>query len=598
MAAPADLTEPRFSVVIPTYQRRDLVVAAVRALAAQTGPSAEVVVVVDGSTDGTAAALRALEADVRLTVVEQANAGSARARNVGAARARGEVILFLDDDMVAAPDLLEQHDRVLAAGADAVIGHIPVAPETSAGFLARGLARWAEDRRDRLVANGGQLAVMDLLTGQLSVRREVYEALGGLDERFTRSGSFGGEDIDFGRRLFDEGYRLEFAPDAVSWQHYVVGPRAYLRQWHQAGEADVIYTRKHPGDLAGVVAARRPAARRNRYVVRPAARLPLVAPLLGVVARRVAVTAAERWPEGERAERLFFTVRNFEYWRGVRAAGGFPAPRPFRVLCYHAVRDLGGAPRLEPYGVPAEQLRRQLRLLRRAGWRFVSSDEALAALDGGGLPRRSLLVTFDDCYDDLLEAGLPVLQSEGVPALAFAVADQIGRTNQWDVVIGAPELALLDAAGLRQLQASGVEVGVHGATHRPLAAVPEPELTAETSGARETLRGLGLRARAFAYPYGVHDAASRRSVAGSGVEAAFTVTPGLAQAGSEDRYAVPRIEVHRADGAGPGLLLKVAAAGRLPDPRPATKSALRPAVRAGRRLVARARARAQGAQTR
>ena len=260
MAAPADPTEPRFSVVIPTYQRRDLVVAAVRALAAQTGPSAEVVVVVDGSTDGTAAALRALEVDVPLTVVEQANAGRARAVNVGATRARGQVIMFLDDDMVAAPDLLEQHDRALAAGADAVIGHIPVAAETSAGFLARGLARWAEDRRDRLVANGGQLTVMDLITGQFSVRREVYEALGGLDERFTRSGSFGGEDIDFGRRLFDEGYRVEFAPEAVSWQHYVVGPRAYLRQWYQAGEADVVYTRKHPGDLDGVVAARRPAA--------------------------------------------------------------------------------------------------------------------------------------------------------------------------------------------------------------------------------------------------------------------------------------------------------------------------------------------------
>ena len=227
----------------------------------------------------------------------------------------------------------------------------------------------------------------------------------------------------------------------------------------------------------------------------------------------------------------------------------------------------------------------------------MSPDEALAALDGaGGLPRRSLLVTFDDCYDDLLEAGLPVLQSEGVPALAFAVADRIGRTNQWDVAIGAPELDLLDADGLQQLQASGVEVGVHGATHRPLAAVPEPELTAETSGARETLLGLGLRARAFAYPHGVHDAASRRAVAGSGVDVAFTVTPGLVEPGSADRYAVPRIEVLRADGAGPGLLLKVAAAGRLPDPRPATEVALRPAVRAGRRLVARARA--QGAQTR
>ena len=99
----------RFSVVIPTYQRRDVVVSSVRALAAQEdAPPFEVVVVVDGSVDGTAEALRALATPFPLSVVEQPNAGRPAACNRGAAAASGELLLFLDDDMEAHPRLLAE----------------------------------------------------------------------------------------------------------------------------------------------------------------------------------------------------------------------------------------------------------------------------------------------------------------------------------------------------------------------------------------------------------------------------------------------------------------------------------------------------------
>src|SRR5690348_2266423 len=100
----------RFSVVIPTYQRRDVVVRSVAALNRQTFRDFEVVVVVDGSTDGTADALREVEAEFALTILEFPNRGLSQARNAGARAASGEVILFLDDDMEADPALLEEHD--------------------------------------------------------------------------------------------------------------------------------------------------------------------------------------------------------------------------------------------------------------------------------------------------------------------------------------------------------------------------------------------------------------------------------------------------------------------------------------------------------
>ena len=584
---------PRYTVVVPTHQRRDVVVGSVRRMADLAGPCFEVVVVVDGGTDRTAEALRALRMPFPLRVVEQANAGAARARNAGAALAEGEVVLFLDDDMRVTPGLLRAHDEAYGQGADAVIGHIPLDPAAPATFLTPGICGWADARRDRLVAAGGELALGDLLTGQLSVRRDLFARLGGFDEDFTRGGSFGGEDTDFGHRLLASGAALRFAPDAVSYQHYVVTPRQYLRQWGQAGAADALGMRKHPDQVPGLLAAHHATSRWNRLVSRPVGRVPLLSPAVGAAARAAALAVVGR-SGGPRATRLFFTVRDLEYWRGLERAGGVPGPRRLRVLCYHALTDLAGARRVEQYGVPPDRFRGQLRLLRAAGFVPVCLDEVLRALDGdGGLPRRPVLVTFDDCFADLREHGLPALRAAGVPAAAFAVAGQVGGTNAWDVALGAPELPLLDADGLRALSAGGVEVGAHGGTHRPLHRVADAELPAETAGAVAALAAVGVpRPRAFAYPHGEHDGRVRRAVADAGLRAAFTVRPGTVhpdrvRTGAQDRYALPRIEVLRRDGAGVRFLATVVLGRRLDLPPAVPRTARRAASAARRRLVRR-----------
>ncbi|MGZ4317424.1 MAG: glycosyltransferase family 2 protein, partial [Gaiellaceae bacterium] len=128
---------PRFSVVVPTFQRREVVIASVAAFEAQdfAGPF-EVVVIVDGSTDGTADALRSLSMPFPLSVVEQQNRGLAAARNRGAEEARGEFLLFLDDDMEPHPRLLNEHDRSHLEGADVVVGHIRCTPIRRQAFSA------------------------------------------------------------------------------------------------------------------------------------------------------------------------------------------------------------------------------------------------------------------------------------------------------------------------------------------------------------------------------------------------------------------------------------------------------------------------------
>jgi len=543
--------------VVPTYQRRSQVLACVQALDAQRfTASYEVVVVEDGSTDGTARALRELDLAVPLTVIEQENLGAAAARNRGAAAARGTLLLFLDDDMEADADLLYEHDRLHRAGANAVVGHIPLHPESPASPIADGVREWAEGRLKRLAAPDGELTLHDLLTGQLSLSRALFERVGGFDTNFTQAGSFGGEDLDLGYRLQLLGCRIVFAPLAVTWQRYVVSPERYLRQWCEAGRSDVAFARKHPERAADVVALAGTETRAARRVWRPLLGTPVVGSAMRAVLRLGAIHAC-RASAGPVAKRLIFLSRRLEHLQGVREAGGLPSRGPIVALAYHAIADLDGDPVLGPYAVPPDEFDAHLVALRQRGYRFVDLDEVKRTLSGRPrLGSRGVMLTFDDCTEDLLSAALPVLERHQAPAAAFAVSGSMGGTNHWDTSKGARTQRLLDAAQLRSLGTAGVEIGAHSQTHSVLTQVPEPQMRREILGSVSDLTAAGVpRPRAFAYPYGAHDHRVREAVRGSGLCLAFTVEPGRIEP-SVDAYAVPRVEVLRGDGP-TGLTLKV-----------------------------------------
>jgi glycosyltransferase involved in cell wall biosynthesis len=281
----------------------------------------EVVVVVDGSTDGTADALRALDVPFSLAVESQPNSGQAAARNRGASIARGDIVLFLDDDMEPDPQILVAHERAHRAGADAVVGHIPLHPDSPQSIMRAGVEAWAEKRGARLRVHDGPLELSDLLTGQLSIRRDLFGELGRFDVQFTAGGSFGGEDIDFLHRAQVAGVKVVFAPDAISRQRYVVTPAQYLHQWHDAGRSDAALTAKHPELADELRRAHRFDRRLTRVVLWPLAGHPRVARPIRWVLRHVALAAARRPPWGLRRTTLFFRVRDLEYWAGARSQG-------------------------------------------------------------------------------------------------------------------------------------------------------------------------------------------------------------------------------------------------------------------------------------
>jgi glycosyltransferase involved in cell wall biosynthesis len=136
---------PHLSVVVPTYNRLGRLRHVIAALEQQAYPSDayEVIIVSDGSTDGTHAYLEALRSKMRVRWFPQANRGPAAARNAGIQKADGEFIVFIDDDVVPDHQLLAEHARSHhEAGKDVVVLGPLLSPE---GFEMAPWVRWEQE---------------------------------------------------------------------------------------------------------------------------------------------------------------------------------------------------------------------------------------------------------------------------------------------------------------------------------------------------------------------------------------------------------------------------------------------------------------------
>jgi peptidoglycan/xylan/chitin deacetylase (PgdA/CDA1 family)/GT2 family glycosyltransferase len=531
-----------FSVVVPTHNRRDIVLASLGGLARVEAPwPCELIVVVDGDTDGTAPALADRSFRFPTRVLVRDNGGVAAARNTGAAVATGAYLLFLDDDMTVHPRLFVEHERMLAAGADAVMGHLAVHPRSPRTFLTEGVVRWAHRRRLRLERAGSRLSLTDLNCGQMSVRTATFRAVGGFDDDLTAGGRFGGEDTDFLYRLLQQGRRVRFCPDAVSYQHYDVHPERHLRQWWQAGRADAILSRRHPG-LGAALYRGHGGSTLSGTVIRAAAHLP---PATVDPVRRLVVRSATRPHVGQATAWAYTRLRDHAYWSGARSQGGIvrSGDPGVRILAYHGIDD-GADPVMGRYAVAPERFERQMATLLAAGFRFIDADALLAHLDGRRpLPGRSLLLTFDDAYASVARHAAPVLRDLGIAAVVCVVTGELGGHSGWT---GGGRLPLLGAAELAALRADGWEIAAHSHRHAHLTTRSGDELADELRRPRDVLARAGLGVpRLLAYPYGEHDLRVRAATRRAGYAAALALAGPRPWPGPIDRYALPRFEVGR-----------------------------------------------------
>ncbi len=140
------------------------------------------------------------------------------------------------------------------------------------------------------------------------------------------------------------------------------------------------------------------------------------------------------------------------------------------------------------------------------------------------LPRKSVVLTFDDGCRCFAEHALPALAARGMAATVFAVSQELGGENRWDQAEGERRERLLTAAELRELAGQGVEIGSHGRLHRDLTTCSAAELADEVAGSRRELEdALGRPVRTFCYPYGRWDRRARAAVEAARYLAAVTI---------------------------------------------------------------------------
>jgi len=177
------------------------------------------------------------------------------------------------------------------------------------------------------------------------------------------------------------------------------------------------------------------------------------------------------------------------------------------TLAIASWHKIGDEPGPEAWGswyyVPEATFVEQLQQCAARGWTVVGIDEVRAAIDNGSeAPDRALLLTFDDAYRSFRTTALPWLRRFGYPAVVFAPTDHVGATNIWDHDDEPPE-ALADWDDLLDLQAQGVSVQSHGASHRAFSDLSPQERADELRRSREALEDkLGQAVDMIAYPYG------------------------------------------------------------------------------------------------
>jgi len=238
--------KPIASVIIPTYNGAAKIATLLEALFNQTESNTEIIVVVDGSKDDTMEVLKRFEKLFgNLKVAVQENGGRARARNRGVEEARGDILIFYDDDMQPAPDSVAHH----------VAFHRQYRSSILIGQQKQAVLNPASDFQQyrAYISNhwmkpyGATLKKLDrqtlfMTTANCSMPKQIFSQLNGFDEALSDA-----EDREFAIRAFDQTIPLYVDMQNVALHRENMTCRAYIMRLRQYARANDTVDRMHPG---------------------------------------------------------------------------------------------------------------------------------------------------------------------------------------------------------------------------------------------------------------------------------------------------------------------------------------------------------------
>ncbi|WP_348260952.1 polysaccharide deacetylase family protein [Telmatobacter sp. DSM 110680] len=556
-------SELSITVVIPTWRRSEILRATLNSLSedARTrgGDAVQVVVVCDGNDAGTLELAESYVADSLAMewVFHNENLGLPSARNTGAIRAKGDLLLFLDDDAEAAPGLLCAH----------VAAHLQAeAKEADFHYVACG--RIMESARVKQSSRTGEFVeqswmftlarheaairagetdpqMTDALTNSYfglncSIRRDLFAETGGFNPMLR----WMDEELEYGARLYMRGVRFLSTPAMVYHRNDKDLVAYFCRCWGLGGACDTLRAIKlgqHNPQTRNLLkmdtgpVLEQLANRAFWYGHRPGRR---IGEWLRWLTERTGSRLAFRlWHDTERLSRYWEAVQEFGTGRAeMRELAG----EPVRVLILHSIAAPQNAGEGMYYLSPA-RFRMLLDRMREGGYRCADPIK-LEDADGSWGPRE-LVLTFDDGYDDFYREVFPLMTQYGLKPLVFLVAERIGDSNRWDHNRGLRKRKLLNADQIKELQRYGVRFGSHSLTHPSLPELNAVELRRELTDSKHRLEDLlGEKVSMFAYPFGEANRRVRAAVVEAGYKFAFTTVEGLNS--WQDPFAMLRTEVN------------------------------------------------------
>lgn len=229
------------SVIVPTFEAEDTIPDLLESLANQSYTDFEVIVVDDDSKDGTVEAAKYYRC---ATIQLDRNRGPAHCRNIGAKKAKGEILVFTDSDCTVDSQWLEtikQHFSVNEA--EAVMGRLILMPSTLLGdsISALGFPAGGSLGFDKMWKVDRAGYTSSLSSCNCAIKKEIFLDVGGFDESFPFPG---GEDTLLAYNLISQNYRIRYCPDIIAYHKARDSLVDFVRWQYKRGMSSHIFSRK------------------------------------------------------------------------------------------------------------------------------------------------------------------------------------------------------------------------------------------------------------------------------------------------------------------------------------------------------------------
>jgi peptidoglycan/xylan/chitin deacetylase (PgdA/CDA1 family) len=211
------------------------------------------------------------------------------------------------------------------------------------------------------------------------------------------------------------------------------------------------------------------------------------------------------------------------------------------ILCYHRVcpkKDFG---KYDALCVTPEAFRAQMKLLKALGYSSFSVQNLAAYLNlQKNLPSKSVVITFDDGYEDNYTHAYPILKETGMIGNIFLVTGRIGGANVWD----QEKIALLNEAQIKEMHEGGVVFGSHTVNHVDLSQAPEDQIREELAASKKKLEEITSRTDVvLCYPYGRFNETVKRLARDAGYLCALAVDAGPVEKQGSDLFELRRMQI-------------------------------------------------------